>query len=75
MVRAAGVLDSQPPEASEKLQPAIEPLQQAAVRTQVVKLPGIPFGLNYPFKRALKAITGEESYYRWGPGASGSPPQ
>ena len=74
-VRAAGVLDSQPPEASEKLQPAIEPLQQAAVRTQVVKLPGIPFGLNYPFKRALKAITGEESYYRWGPGASGSPPQ
>ncbi|MHC4404084.1 MAG: sulfatase-like hydrolase/transferase [Planctomycetota bacterium] len=74
-VRAAGVLDSQPPEASEKLQPAIEPLQQAAGKSQVAKLPGIPFGLNYPFKRALKAISGEESYYRWGPGAPGSPPQ
>jgi hypothetical protein len=33
------------------------------------------FGLNYPFKRALKAVRGEENYYRWGQGASGSPKQ
>ena len=37
------------------------------------KLPGIPYGLNYPFGRAIKSITGEESYYRWEPGASGRP--
>jgi N-sulfoglucosamine sulfohydrolase len=74
-IRASGVLDTQPPEANEKLQPAIPALRDAAAEVNVRKLPGIPFGLNYPFKRALKAITGEESYYRWGPGASGSPPQ
>jgi hypothetical protein len=31
----------------------------------VKKLPGIPYGLNQPFERAIKAITGEETYYRW----------
>ncbi len=74
-IRASGVLDTQPPEANEELQPAIVALRGAASEVNVRKLPGIPFGLNYPFKRALKAITGEESYYRWGPGASRSPPQ
>jgi len=69
-IRAAGVLDSQPPEASEKLQPALQPLQQAVGRKY-----GMWFGLNFPFNRAIKAISGEANYYRWGPGASGSPKQ
>ncbi len=34
------------------------------------KLPDIPYGLNQPFERAIKAITGEETYYRWGPAVS-----
>ena len=70
-VRAAGVLDSQPPEATEKLRPAIEPLHQAVERYKL----DMQFGLNYPFKRALKAVRGEENYYRWGQSASGSPKQ
>ena len=70
-VRAAGVLDCQPPEASQRLRAAIEPLQQAVRRYRV----DMQFGLNYPFKRALRAVTGEANYYRWGPGASGSPEQ
>ena len=72
-IRAAGVLDSQPPEANPTLQPAIDALKQAAGRTDVRRLPGIPYGLNAPFKRAFKAITGQESYYRWGAGALGLP--
>ena len=71
-VRAAGVLDSQPPEASERLRPAVEPLQQAVRRYKKVDM---QFGLNRPFRRALKAVSGEENYYRWGQGASGSPPR
>jgi len=69
-IRAGCVLDSQPPEASEKLQPAVVPLQQAVKRYKQHWMFG---GSNNPFKRALKAISGEEDYYRWGPGASGSP--
>ena len=72
-IRAVGVLDSQPPEASEKLQPAIEPLQQAVERNKNNKSV-MPFGLNFPLKRAIKAVSGQENYYRWGRGASGSPP-
>jgi len=72
-IRAACILDSQPPEASADLQGAIGALQQAAASTNVRRLPGIPYGLNDPFGRALKAIQGEASYYRWGMGASGSP--
>jgi hypothetical protein len=72
-IRAACILDSQPPEANADLQGAIGALQQAAARTDVRGLPGIPYGLNDPFGRALKAIQGEASYYRWGMGASGSP--
>jgi hypothetical protein len=72
-IRAAGILDSQPPEANDKLQAAIEPLKLAAEKTDVYHMPGIPFGLNYPFQRAIKAISGEELYYRWGEGASGTP--
>ncbi len=72
-IRAAGILDSQPPEAVEKLRPAHEPLREAAEKSRVAELPGIPYGLNYPFQRAFKVVTGEENYYRWSPGASGSP--
>jgi N-sulfoglucosamine sulfohydrolase len=72
-IHAAGILDSQPPEANEQLQPAIESLKMAAEKTDVYHMPGIPFGLNYPFQRAIKAISGEEVYYRWGDGASGTP--
>ena len=64
-VRASGVLDMQPPEANGKLQPAIEALRRTASEVDVKKLPGIPYGLNQPFERAIKAITGEEIYYRW----------
>ncbi len=68
-IRAGCVLDSQPPEANEKLRPAVEPLQRAVERFEQQ----MRFGsTNNPFKRALKAIGGEEIYYRWGPGASGS---
>ena len=74
-IRAAGVLDSQPPEANPTLQAATDALKQASRRTDVRRLPGIPYGLNAPFRRALKAIAGQESYYRWGAGASGSPKQ
>jgi len=71
-IRAAGILDSQPPEAVEKLGPAIEPLKRAVERSQVAALLGIPYGLNYPFQRALKVVSGKENYYRWGSGASGT---
>lgn len=74
-VRAAGVLDTQPPSANEKLQPALAALRAAASEVNVRKLPGIPYGLNQPFQRAIKAITGEETYYRWGPSAAGSLPE
>ena len=66
-IRAACVLDMQPPSANAALAPALPALQSAAEHLDVNKLPGIPFGLNYPFQRATKAITGEESYYRWNP--------
>ena len=72
-IRATCILDSQPPEASVALQPAIEHLQVASEKTNVPKMPGIPYGHSDPFGRAYKAITGQERYYRWGMGASGSP--
>jgi len=64
-VRAACVLDTQPPNANPKLKPAIAVLENAASELDAKKMPGIPYGLNEPFKRAIKAITGEETYYRW----------
>ena len=64
-VRASCVLNTQPPSANGKLQPAIAALRAAATEVEVKKLPGIPYGLNQPFERAIKAITGEETYYRW----------
>lgn len=70
-IRAGCILDSQPPDANEELQPAIEPLQRAVDRFEQQSRFG---STNNPFKRALKAISGEETYYRWGPGASGAPP-
>ena len=68
-VRAGCVLDSQPPEANDKLQPAIEPLRRTVASFEQQPRFG---ATNNSFKRALKAISGEETYYRWGPGASGS---
>ena len=68
-IRAGCVLDLQPPDANDKLRPAIGPLRQALERFE----PQHRFGsINNPFERALKAITGEARYHRWGPGASGS---
>ena len=68
-IRAGCILDSQPPEANEELRPAIGPLQRTVERFEQQ----LRFGpINNPFKRALKAISGEAVYYRWGPGASGA---
>ena len=67
-VRVGNILDSQPPDANEHLQPAVAPMRQAAGRSK--RRSG---GTGSPFARALKAITGQELYYRWGMGASGSP--
>ena len=69
-IRAGCILDSQPPTANQELQPAIGPLQRTVDRFEQQPRFG---STNNPFKRALKAISGEETYYRWGPGASGSP--
>jgi N-sulfoglucosamine sulfohydrolase len=69
-VRASCILDTQPPSANPKLQPALAALREAASKLNVKRLPGIPYGLNQPFERAIKAITGEETYYRWGPASS-----
>ena len=66
-IRASCILDTQPPTANDKLQPAITALKNAAAEVDVKKLPGIPYGLNTPFERALKALTGEATYYRWEP--------
>ncbi len=64
-MRAAGILDTQPPSANEELEPALDALREAAAALDVKKLPGIPYGLNEPFRRAIKALTGQETYYRW----------
>ena len=69
-IRAGCILDSQPPDANEELQPAVEPLRRTVDRFEQQSRFG---STNNPFKRALKAISGEETYYRWGLGASGSP--
>ena len=64
-VRASCILDTQPPSANPKLQPALVALRDAASELNVMRMRGIPYGRNEPFKRAIKAITGEETYYRW----------
>jgi N-sulfoglucosamine sulfohydrolase len=64
-IRASCILDTQPPESNPQLQPAIAALRKAASQLDVKKMRGIPYGLNQPFERAIKAITGEEIYYRW----------
>jgi arylsulfatase A-like enzyme len=69
-VRVANILNSQPPDANEQLQLAVEPLRMSVQRFKPLGRFG---GTNNPFKRAYKAITGQEHYYRWGMGASGSP--
>ncbi|MEO2008791.1 MAG: sulfatase-like hydrolase/transferase [Pirellulaceae bacterium] len=66
-IRASCVLDTQPPGANPKLQAALPALRAAASKLNVKKMKGIPYGLNEPFQRAIKAITGQETYYRWGP--------
>jgi hypothetical protein len=72
-VRSSGILDTQPPEASNELEVAADALEAAMNETDIKKMPGILYGLNEPFTRALKAVTGKANYYRWGMGASGSP--
>ena len=72
-IRASGILDTQPPQASLELQEVLENLHAAKAKTNVRGMPGIPYGLNDPFGRAYKALSGQASYYRWGMGASGSP--
>ena len=64
-VRAACVLDTQPSKANPALQTALPALRGAASKLNVKGMRGIPYGLNEPFKRAIRAITGEEAYYRW----------
>ena len=64
-VRASCILDTQPPSANPKLQPALAALRDTASKLNVKRMRGIPYGLNEPFKRAIKAITGEETHYRW----------
>ena len=64
-IRASCILDTQPPSANPKLKPAIAALQEAASELNVKKMRGIPYGHNEPFKRAIKALTGKETYYRW----------
>lgn len=69
-VRVGNILDSQPPDANEQLAAAIEPL---AVAKRKFKPQARYGGLNRPFDRAYRALTGQQLYYRWGRGASGSP--
>ena len=64
-IRAACILDTQPASANETLRGALPYLQQAATDLDVEAIPGIPYGLNQPFQRAIKALSGEQSYYRW----------
>lgn len=69
-VRVGNILDSQPPDANEQLQPAVGPLEEAMKRFRSRKRGR---GVTNPFIRAYGAITGQAVYYRWGMGASGSP--
>ena len=69
-VRVGNILDSQPPDANEQLSASIEPL---AVAMRKFKPSGRYGHANKPFERAYRAITGQQLYYRWGMGASGSP--
>jgi len=69
-VRVGNILDSQPPDANEQLQAAIQPL---AVAKQKFKPQGRYGASNKPFNRAYRALTNQQLYYRWGMGASGSP--
>ena len=64
-IRAAGILDSQPPEAYEMLGMTVEAFESA--------IDDVPAKRVYAFERAKAAITGQKNFYRWGMGASGSP--
>lgn len=64
-IRASCILDTQPPSANPHLQAAIPVLQEARKKLNVKGMRGIPYGLNQPFARAIKALSGEETYYRW----------
>ncbi len=72
-MRASGILDTQPPEADAALQPALPYLKEAAAILNIKEMDGIPYGLNDPYGRAMRSISGQNNYYRWGMGASGSP--
>ena len=64
-IRAAGILDSQPPEAYETLGTTLEALESA--------IDDVPANRVYAFERAKAALTGQRNFYRWGMGASGTP--
>jgi N-sulfoglucosamine sulfohydrolase len=64
-VRASCILDTQPASANPGLQSTLPALERAAKELKVKTIPGIPYGLNQPFQRAIKALRGEETYYRW----------
>lgn len=69
-VRVGNLLDSQPPDANEALAAAIEPL---AIAKEKFK-PQARYGrANKPLDRAYRALTGQQLYFRWGMGASGTP--
>lgn len=61
----SGININFPPSANPMLQDPLPALRQAASTLNVNKMRGVPYGLNEPFKRAIKALTGEETYYRW----------
>ena len=69
-VRVGNLLDSQPPDANEALATAIEPL---AIARKKFKPQGRYGSANKPLDRAYRALTGQQLYYRWGMGASGTP--
>jgi hypothetical protein len=69
-VCVGNLLDSQPPDANEALAPAIKPLEIARKKFKTQSRYG---RANKPLDRACRAITGQQLYYRWGMGASGSP--
>jgi hypothetical protein len=64
LTRVGNILDSQPPDANEKLKAAVEPLRRAMEQSRKAKT---------AFDRAYSALTGQALYYRWGVNSSGLP--
>ena len=64
-IRAAGILDSQPPEACEKLRRTVAALDAAIANA--------PAKGRSALVRARETLAGRKNFYRWGMGASGTP--